>query len=592
VSDFGFPQSWPGVCARHPDGRTSCTEIRLVSRGACLLWTDEQRKSCLFQRLVFNDFPRPASEAGPIDFGALPQAFRDQPRCNLQAGRVLCEGSNKEGALGDPARAEGDTSAAPVPGLADVVSLSTWGGRTCAARADGTVVCWGRNVDRELVVAPDRERCPGSSGTPVPCNRAPTPLPVTGVVEVVVAASRIYCVTRGGPVLVSCAPASGPACTPGTLARLEGMPPAARLVAGRQPPYVVCALGWSGQVTCYGRGADLGDSAVLASRTPVRIPDVSGAVEVEVHVTGACARLESGQVTCWGEEEAPRGLNNIVGLGQPCALAGDGRVFCWGANAFGEMGLGKKGRANLARDPDLAGDPLPVPGLRDIQALSSARSTTCALDGHGVVRCWGPGGPRPPALAPARIADLPPAQEVWTGRDRQCALARGDQTVWCWSPKSKPAPLPALGKIAHLPSHGPGAEGEAELCAIGTDGDVRCVGTPAALDGLTGVRQISLARDRPTSISRGCAVLGNGDLRCWGPGHCASGSALCAGEGQVWNHAERVLDNVKQASVGAFLSCAVRADGTVWCWGSGEQGGLGGPFPPVERVATVDLAGP
>jgi hypothetical protein len=156
-----------------------------------------------------------------------------------------------------------------------------------------------------------------------------------------------------------------------------------------------------------------------------------------------------------------------------------------------------------------------------------------------------------------------------------------------------PARVPELTGIAHLASYGEAPEhnlnsDKIEICAIGEDRSLRCANTPAPMPAMGGVRQVSLAGSLPFSILRGCAVLENGLLRCWGAPYCAEGSAICAGE--VWNRVETLLDRVKQVAVGGALACAVRTDGTVWCWGRADGGGLGGPFPAKLHVSKVDLA--
>jgi hypothetical protein len=359
-----------------------------------------------------------------------------------------------------------------------------------------------------------------------------------------------------------------------------------------------CAFSKAGEIYCYGAGADLGTGEVEVSRTPLQVTGVRGAVEAHVSadLEGACARTEDGGVTCWGTHDDPVGLHDITGLGEECALARDRRVWCWGNNLDGQMGIGRIGRMpadKRYRDRDVPRTPLPVPGLKDVVALSGYLGTTCTADGAGLVRCWGTWAPKMRTTSPTRIAGLPPAGEVLVGGN-DCVLGR-DRSVWCWWSANPPAQVPGLNGIAHLPSFGPGASHDlnsdkVELCGIGEDRALRCVNTPAALPVIAGVKQVSVASATPYSmISHGCAVLESGEMKCWGPQYCARGSALCTGAGP-WNRVETVLDRVKQVTVGSHLSCAVRTDGTVWCWGKGDNGGLGGPYPVKPHAGKVEFA--
>jgi len=584
VRDFGFAERWPGVCVRRDDG-VSCLEFRTEPTDICSYWADAARSSCLRRKLAVVVGQRALADAGRVRFGQSPSAFGVKKACWLEAGVVLCQSPNNfEGRLGNPALERADAPAR-VPGLADVASLSDSGRSTCAVRADGVAVCWGRNRDGELVVPADTKPCRAFGSERASCNNSPTPLPVRDVVQVLLTPQEMFVLTRAGIVLRSADPRDTARSKSPGLRTVAGLPPAVRLVRGARYPYATCALTGAGEVYCFGQGAHLGDGASLVSRVPLQIPGVHDAVEVHAALTDACALRADGTVTCWGDLEEPRGLRDIVSLGNPCALARDGRVWCWGENSYGEMGLGRRGRPGLAEDIEIAHVPLPVPGLRDVVAISSWLGTTCAVDRGGTVRCWGTWGPTFPTVSPTVIRGIPPATQVWSADGRQCALARGGQ-VWCWATRAAAASPPDLGVVSELPRHSPGSFQEHQTCVVGLDRRVRCAGGPSLPD-LGPVKQISTGRDAEAGIPRGCAVRENGELVCWGPAFCAAGSALCAG--WAWNKMETLLDGVKQVSVGGYLACAVRNDGDVWCWGRADGGGLGGESAGAERVSRVDL---
>jgi hypothetical protein len=90
--------------------------------------------------------------------------------------------------------------------------------------------------------------------------------------------------------------------------------------------------------------------------------DIGGAaVELKANGGMTCARLENGDVRCWGfpngHSASPVGVNEVpaafaplplpapaVGLGvgneHACAILENHEVYCWGTGQFGRLGYG------------------------------------------------------------------------------------------------------------------------------------------------------------------------------------------------------------------------------------------------------------
>lgn len=163
-------------------------------------------------------------------------------------GRVLCFGRNDRGALGTGARAPLVMSPAPVLGLEDAVDVGVGRQFACAVRATGQVLCWGDNTAEQL----------GVPETDVP---RPWPGPVPG---------------------------------------LEGIVHLATLGAS------TCALARTGRVLCWGRGdwGTLGDGTLgsgLVRHTPREVPQLEGVTFLSAGAVHVCARRAAGDVLCWGD---------------------------------------------------------------------------------------------------------------------------------------------------------------------------------------------------------------------------------------------------------------------------------------------------
>jgi alpha-tubulin suppressor-like RCC1 family protein len=79
-----------------------------------------------------------------------------------------------------------------------------------------------------------------------------------------------------------------------------------------------------------------------------------------------------------------------------------------------------------------------------------------------------------------------------------------------------------------------------------------------------------------------CAILAGGTVSCWGRdvngelGISPSSPGTCGSESCITTPTlVPELTNVTQLQVGENVGCALRADGTVWCWGRNVFGSLG-----------------
>jgi hypothetical protein len=284
--------------------------------------------------------------------------------------------------------------------------------------------------------------------------------------------------------------------------------------------------------------------------------------------------------------------------GPSCARTRRGEVICWGLVP-----------------PEIApAAPARVAGLSCVRALASGRSGAAVLD-DGSVRTFrvnlSLNAPLPvldggmlglPDVSYNTLVErplgLPSVVGIDVGRSRYCAWGN-DGAVHCWGapffgergeasappsdgrrPIAAPTLLPSLTDVVQLststdvgPGHG---------CALHRDHSVSCLGsngshqlgdgtttartTPQRVLQLTGVTQVSVAQ----GIS--CAVRNDGRVMCWGRvvGDVPSGLAGPADFVEI-----RGIVDATQVSVGGLHACARTARGRVLCWGDNQYGALG-----------------
>ncbi len=374
-----------------------------------------------------------------------------------------------------------------------------------------------------------------------------------------------------------------------------------------------CAIQEGGSVRCWGYGPEgelgyplmstVGDDETPGSVGPVNVGAGRTATQIAVGDFHTCALLDDGTVRCWGfgadgrlgygntqnigDNETPgmAGPVNLgagrtavaitAGSGHTCAVLDDGAVRCWG---FGEdFRLGRNDPGSIG-DDESPGSVAPVNLDRDAVALSAGLNHTCATLDDGAVRCWGLG----------RNGQLGYGDTRTVGDPMIAVDSMGNSTT-------RPPVILGVGRTAAALSAG----GE-ETCAVLDDGNVRCWGYGGfgrlgygnfdtmgdnEHPGSAGPVNIGAGRTaKAVSVGDGsvCARLDDGSLRCWGLGGYGAlgyGNRNDIGDTETPNTVGPVhLGTGRSAlavSVGRFHTCARLDDGSVRCWGLGDNGLLG-----------------
>jgi alpha-tubulin suppressor-like RCC1 family protein len=329
---------------------------------------------------------------------------------------------------------------------------------------------------------------------------------------------------------------------------------------------------------------------VLATCTGMGCPVSLGIV---TNAQSTCSRMADQTVRCWGAyngSHIPRQVF-LVSATDQLALGDDylcwrtgTSVSCFGNNASGQLGDG----TNAARTA-----PVEVTGVGLVKQLVAAVATTCALRTDGTVACWGSNtrgqlgdGSMQNRSTPQPVTSLANVESIAMNRESVCAVMH-DTTLRCWGGPFGNVPMM---NVANLSGVAEIAMGQSHYCARITDGSVRCWGqnTYGQLGDGT-----MLARTIPTAVigvadaahiavgaTHSCVLLRNGTVQCWGQndvGQLGDGTTMS----RVMPLTVPSLSGVVDLQIGLATSagsghnCALRDDGSVYCWGHNQQGQLG-----------------
>ena len=242
------------------------------------------------------------------------------------------------------------------------------------------------------------------------------------------------------------------------------------------------------------------------------------------------------------------------------------------------------------------------------RAIRSDEYQTCGLRVDGSVYCWGDnargelgngqiGGS---SLEPVAVLGLSGMSQLDLGAFHACASAP-DGALYCWGqidaepvkPEPQPYPVPPVVEIAGGGFH---------ACFRTQSREVYCVGRNSAGQLGTGngqpgsdTAEIVPGLTDVTALSAGgfhtCAIRSDGSLWCWGSDDHGQSSGNPSGQQGVPAPVAGLanLPGVAQVRAGDWHTCALLTDGTVWCWGINDQGQTGDPAAmgdqPVQEVA-------
>lgn len=531
------------------------------------------------------------------------------------SGAMKCWGGNEHGQLGNGSTT-GSSLPVDVSGLSSgVLAIASGWFNTCAVTTAGAAKCWGDNSFGQL----------GDGSV----SRATAPVDVSGLASGVTAIAihmmHACALLDGGGMKCwgeNYAGQLGNGSTDSSPVPVDVLSLGAPVSGMAVDRDSTCALTRSGAVRCWGVNdlGQLGDGTYLNHSLPNDVAGLgSGVVAIAMGTSHACARLESGELRCWGGnygEELGNGVPSrratpvdvlgidegssaiAVGWSYACATTSAGEVKCWGDNRFGELG-----------DDTYTSHIVPaaVLGLGEgagAGAISAGISHTCARKAGGAAVCWGAGDSGQvgtgfdgsfPYAAPVSGLSTGTAR-IAAGANHSCAVTDAGG-VKCWGQNnagqlgdgttdSHPAPVDVVGLASGISSV---AAGYDHTCAITTLGSVKCWGlndggqlgdgttdwqlTPVDVVGLDAIAVAIAAGNGGT-----CVVTDAGVVKCWGWGSAVP--AVVAG----------LESNTVAVSIGDRHTCALSRTGGLKCWGYNAEGQLG-DGTLEDRATPVDVVG-
>lgn len=444
-------------------------------------------------------------------------------------GRVWAWGSNKSGQLGD-GTADGTFVTTPqvVPGLANIVQISSGGSHNLALDIGGTVWAWGDNAGGQLA-QPFTSPLVGTG--PYTYSIGKTPIPVAG------------------------------------------LPPVAMISAG---VYYNLVVTQDGLVWAWGENGSgqlgNGTTSTTPTFTPALVPNLTKIAHVSSGETHSLALRSDGTVWGWGnnsvgqlgtsstpttspvQASVPAQMVAVAcGDSHSVALDIEGGVWTWGLNTSGQLGTGSTSST---------GGPTKVAGLPKVKAIGASLSDSLALDLSGNVWTWGSnafgdlGTGNGRQGLPSEVNNFTGAVSVVAGTQFSVVL-RSDGSVWVW------------GTLAY---------GQ-----LGT-GSTTVSGSALPL-------QVPVSGIATLAQGLGSHVVGlqaNGNVWAWGRnanGQVGNGAtSAVAAPAQVFTQASSV-------AIGYAHTVAARSDGTLWTWGSDQYLQLGYGTAGTNTAAPTQVPG-
>lgn len=513
-----------------------------------------------------------------------------------------------------------------VPAYLLPVQVETKGNTSCYLTGEGAVWCWGSNQTGQL----------GSESILYSSNPIKNPY-LSNIIKIYVASTTICAKDRELNYWCWGNNTNGQVGTSGNYRKIS-IPQKVifpktvdKLIAGDNN---FCAIYTDKTVGCWGQNnfmlGGLGDK-----RVPTAVNNFDGVVSGTLGKNHSCFLKENGSAWCMGTNNVGQLGDALGGRNYPseiygglrfqsisggydstCAIELNGTTHCWGQNLYKQLGLGPNSQSSYYWAQQVTAFSTPV-------SFSSGEQFGCGLYTNGNVGCFGQnthgeiGNGLIEKLNHFHLNTSLQFQSISSGKNTTCGLTL-NQKVYCWGSNNigqagnslgttTLSPIEVVPHVMTQKSLTDLVVGQANSC-MKINQETFCWGNNE--QGQLGFENGNFVETYPTK------VIGNENATQTSIGyglicHVTPASLVsCAGfnnyrqAGQDSYIYQKVspamivpgLTNVKQVEAGLDHSCALKYDGTVWCWGSNYRGQLGlgggtsGIHPPTQTISLSDVA--
>ena len=261
-------------------------------------------------------------------------------------------------------------------------------------------------------------------------------------------------------------------------------------------------------------------------------------------LAASCGSSDSDSAMPFGDDisDLTEATDIIAGAGHSCALLQTGIITCWGNNEDGQLGNGQGG------DGEFSAAPVQVADITDATAITAGYEHSCALRQGGTISCWGDNwdaqlgnGTNDDSSVPVQVANITDATAIIAGGEHSCALRQGG-TVTCWGSN-------ADGQLGN---------GQRDDSSV-----------PVQVADITDATAITAGYDHS------CALHPTGRISCWGNNTSGLlGDGQSDSHSSVPVQIAGITDAVA-ITTGEEHFCVLRQGGTITCWGNNQLGQLG-----------------